>query len=170
MWLNSILVYVKFPAIPASPTTSSNKPAPRIVGSKNATIESYPYQVALERNGSILCGGAIISPYHVLVTGFCAWLSSNESDVVRAGSDRLAEGGSVHQIREIKHHENLTLFVEPGYRANDIGLISVNEPFQLDNKTRQAIQLLEVNKPVKSGDEAITTGWGIADGESNVFP
>lgn len=44
----------------------------RIIGGTDVTIEEFPYQVAISVMGFHTCGGALISPVHVLTAAHCA--------------------------------------------------------------------------------------------------
>lgn len=122
--------------------------------------------MALLQGGTFYCGGAIISRHHVLTSALCARLRLIDS--VYAGSAVLSQNGSLHQVEKTVVHEDWKTPVHPGYIANDIALLRVTEPFQID-ETRQLIQLFEAGEQVWAGVEAVSTGWGSTNGSRNAI-
>ena len=45
----------------------------RIVGGKVSYPNSWPYTVAIHRNGAFICGGIIIAPDWVITAGHCVF-------------------------------------------------------------------------------------------------
>ncbi|KAJ8665234.1 hypothetical protein QAD02_006896 [Eretmocerus hayati] len=130
----------------------------RIFGGRNATIEEYPYQVAIFYGGFI-CGGSIIDAKHVLTAAHCV---PDELFVkyltVRAGSSFKDYGGSLHHVEAAIKHENFTFNAsnDPVY---DVAVLKLNESVRFD-KSRQRIELFESGEPVLAGSKASISGWG----------
>ena len=113
----------------------------RIVGGESAVIETYPYQVSLQKNGNHSCGGSIISEYWIITAGHC--IDSDTEDIqVRAGATFHNKGGSLHNIDRVIVHEKHEIR-DDGIPVYDIALIEVKEPFMFDD-TRRPIELFKV--------------------------
>ncbi|XP_076241296.1 trypsin-1 [Calliopsis andreniformis] len=128
----------------------------RIVGGEETTIEKAPYQVSLQTNGRHFCGGSIISANWVLTAGHCTSYSPS-SYRIRAGSTNV-NGGSVHRVSQVIRHKNYGSS-DRGIPLNDIALLRVVEPFQLNNQ-RKAVSLYSGNAETLVGKNGMISGWG----------
>lgn len=129
-----------------------------IADGNNGTIEEFPYQVQIEnKNSKYLCGGTIISKNWIITAAHLCATESAKNLKIRAGSDLREKGGSLHQVDKIIKHEK-SGFKNDIVPVNDIALIRVREPFELD-KSRQVIQLFE--KDEKSENLAKVSGFGV---------
>ncbi|OWK18223.1 hypothetical protein Celaphus_00008963 [Cervus elaphus hippelaphus] len=64
--------------------------APRVVGGKEASVDSWPWQVSIQYNKQHICGGSILDPHWILTAAHCFWKHLDVPNwKVRAGSDRL---------------------------------------------------------------------------------
>ena len=127
----------------------------RIVGGKEVSIETVPYQVSLQQNNRHVCGGSIISINKILTAGHCSEYPAS-SYVVRAGSSIWNQGGSVHKVVDLVLHslyDNSPDYVP----VNDIALMQVYPSFKLDN-SRKIIPLFTGNVPADSA--GTVSGWG----------
>lgn len=129
----------------------------RIVGGEATTIEETPYQISLQIWREHTCGGSIISQHWVVTAGHCVGYSSNMY-TVKAGSTNRTTGGSIHHVSTIVRHEDYGLNGR-GVPINDIALIRVVEPFEID-ETRQPIALFDEYEASPVGAMARITGWG----------
>ncbi|XP_014211984.1 trypsin beta-like [Copidosoma floridanum] len=136
---------------------SSLFPHGRIVGGENAKIETFPHQVSLQRYGSHVCGGSIVSASHVLTAGHCVGMSPKQL-TVRAGTSEWGTGGSLHKVAEILRHDNYGINSN-GVPQNDVAVLRLVEPFVLDD-TRQPIELFNTSEEAPPGVKAVITGWG----------
>jgi len=132
----------------------------RIVGGSAVSIEDVPYQVSLSKSdGVMVCGASILSANYVLTAGHCTSLL--EDGFVRAGSSSTKAGGSVHQIVDIKQHEDYQEF--PRGLINDIAILRVEPPFVFD-ATRAPVKLYEGvendSNDAFVGELATVTGFG----------
>ena len=137
----------------------------RIIGGESIDITEVPYQVGLYLYRSFVCGGSIISEDYILTAAHCSYHVAS-AYLVRAGSS-LKNEGSKHNIVEIKVHEEYNVTTDH-IAINDIALMKVNPPFQLD-KTRAAIPLISKNIFLSPGRHATISGWGVST-EDGSFP
>lgn len=113
----------------------------RIVGGEDAVIETYPYQVSLQRHESHDCGGSIISEYWVLTAGHCIY-GDNKDLMISSGSSFLYSNSTVHRVNQTITHQRYKLRGDQ-VPMNDIALVQVVEPFVFDDQ-HQAVKLFEV--------------------------
>ncbi|KAG8227072.1 hypothetical protein J437_LFUL007409 [Ladona fulva] len=104
----------------------------RIVGGEDARIEDYPHQLSLRYYGSHICGASIISEYFAMTAAHCTDGSSASALSLKAGSDQMSSGGSVHDVEEIIQN--------PGFNQQeldyDISLLKVIQPFKYSNTVK----------------------------------
>lgn len=145
-------------------------PTGRIVGGHDVAIEDVPYQVSLQVYGFGFCGGSIVSTDWILTAGHCVESYQPESITVRAGTNRMSKGGSIHSVEKIIKHENYRICPQ-GIPCNDIAVMKLNEPFKLD-ATRQPISMFKQFEESTEGSNTILTGWGSSEeggGQSEVL-
>ncbi|XP_051173898.1 vitellin-degrading protease-like [Leptopilina boulardi] len=128
----------------------------KIVGGDEIDITNAPYQVSLYMRGNFFCGGSIISENYILTAGHCSRYNT-DAYTIRAGSSYIYKNGSEHNVIEVINHENFGTI--DGILANDIALMKVDPPFQLD-ATRQTIKLMGKGKTLAAGLNGLVSGWG----------
>ncbi|CAF5132470.1 unnamed protein product, partial [Rotaria sp. Silwood1] len=105
----------------------------KIVGGESAVNSSWGWAVSLQRFGSHFCGGAIISPLHIITAANCVPNSTTiigTANVV-ASIDKLSQStSSSAQVRSV-----VNVFSHPDYdkdsNANDIAVLRLNQPFDI---------------------------------------
>ena len=134
----------------------------RIINGEDTSIDEIPYQVSISFFGSHYCGGSIVAEQWVLTAAHCA--DEEPSDYkIRAGSSHSHVGGSLHDVDKIIRHQKY--FVSSvGIPNNDIALFRVTKPFTID-KTRQIIEMYEIDEETKVGMYSVITGWGTTNPE-----
>ncbi|KAL4807909.1 trypsin-like cysteine/serine peptidase domain-containing protein [Aspergillus unguis] len=136
-----------------------------IVGGDDAEIAEYPYQIALLYQGSLRCGGSIISPKYVVTAGHCADGVSASSLSIRAGSTYHARGGTVVGVSKATVH--------PDYDAdtvdNDIAILTLEEELSFSDSI-QAVDLPTSSSLPSTGTVGTATGWGALTEGGNVSP
>ncbi|XP_058448678.1 transmembrane protease serine 9-like [Malaya genurostris] len=126
----------------------------RIVGGTAATIEEFPYQVAVLYSTYQMCGGSIISHSWVLTAAHClAWYPLNSHITIRSGSSSHSSGGIVHPIYFYHIHE----LYDPQLFPYDVATIRVKTPFS-GGASRAIIPL--ANSEWVEGPDVIIAGWG----------
>ncbi|KAJ8687779.1 hypothetical protein QAD02_023573 [Eretmocerus hayati] len=124
-----------------------------------ADVGDYPYEVIFEfpTEPKITCTGAIVSDHHIVTTAQCTKFVAKLDGLARVGSNTKGNGGFEHKIDKVWFHEkwndNLT---------NNIAIIKVFEPFQLD-KIPKVITPLDQNEEIKSGTNGTISGWGFSE-------
>lgn len=78
----------------------------KIVGGSEALIEDFPYQVALESQRQLICGGSIISDRYILTAAHCLDGVKIPGLQVRAGSTFLQTDGEIRKVKKSNIHEN----------------------------------------------------------------
>ncbi|XP_068230634.1 chymotrypsin-2-like [Palaemon carinicauda] len=131
----------------------------RIVNGSNASVNEFPYQVAVIAhigNQSGLCGGSIIKRRWVLCAAHCLVIGGVRVDgaTVRIGDIDIREARTL-----IPHN----FFVHEKYNgsnyANDIALIELQEDFNFTDPSTQPICIAE-ESDIPFGGKAVVTGWG----------
>jgi len=141
---------------PATKCGSHDKNDDRIVGGKPADPEEYPWMAALLRADGGFCGGALISPQHVLTAAHCLFGSKPADWTVRIGVYDLSDGnsGADYRVSKFTLHPNHT----SRYQRNDIALIKLTSPVGLKNDYRH-ICLPESGVQLE-GENAYVVGFG----------
>lgn len=137
----------------------------RIIGGENASIEDFPYQVALEYIGKQHCGGSIVAENWIVTTAICVHgiYENNLGKLkVRAGTDERESGGSLHQVDQVIRHEKFS-FTPAGLPVNDIALVHVIEPFG-DDETHKPIAMFKTGENSVPGKMGNVTGFGLIEG------
>ncbi|XP_031638810.1 polyserase-2-like [Contarinia nasturtii] len=138
-------------------SSSYSKSDGKIVGGFPIEIEQAPWQVSLQRRGTHICGGSIISPNWIATAGHCVSgaISNFTALKIRAGSSFHAKDGEVLNIKQIVLHEK--------YDRNvidfDYALIELQEPLQLD-KSKKVIELHNFDEVFPDNTTTLVTGWG----------
>ena len=136
----------------------------RIVGGSNASIEDYPWQVALLRSDNAqYCAGSIISEIWILTAAHCGMPAK-----VRAGvTNRNDNTGQERTVLQRIVHPLYTPF------KNDVALLLLNAPLDFSDPKVQAIsiatQLHAEEGYTDAGVKTVVTGWGatLYGGESS---
>lgn len=134
---------------------TSAEPPVRIVGGSAASANQFPYQVALLRQGSLSCGGSLITAKWVLTAAHCV-ISGNQvvqpsMVTVLAGTIYLNRGGVRRSVRRIISHERYGNF------RNDIAVMELQQAYQMGS----SISTIALRRTaVPSGSTVTISGWG----------
>lgn len=139
--------------------------AVKIVGGEEAEPHEFPYQVSImwnyrdgETEPKLFCAGSLLNEYHVLTAAHCKIFITIDGyfEVVAAEHDTTDEEGS-EQRRRVKKffiHEN---FEQDENSPDDIGIIRVDKPFELNEKVRP----VRLPQRFEEFDGDVTlSGWG----------
>lgn len=125
----------------------------RIIGGKETSIESYPWQVSLQSDGSHFCGGVLFNEKIVITAAHCLTDLPPEAITIRIGSNNYKEGGQLFKVSDTKRHEDY----DPNTMSNDIALLSLATSVTLGPNAKP-IKLAE--KAPSTNIKAAVTGWG----------
>jgi trypsin len=133
----------------------------RIVGGSETTIQNRPFQVLVQADGRLYCGGTIISPLTILTAAHCATLNANRYSI-RAGSTNQYNGGVVIGVSQVIRHGS--------YNGNtfdyDIAVFILSSRLTYGSGI-QAASLAAPTYNVPDGANVIVSGWGdLASGGS----
>lgn len=148
----------------ASLAIVSSRSAPRIVGGEEAKKHEFPYQISLQWNfndsdkeAMHFCGGSVLNENFVLTAAHCrtSYTLDGYIEVVAAEHDTsVAEGFEQRRlVKAFTIHENY----EGGVGPNDIAVIQVDKPFELNDKVKP-VQLPKQMEQFEG--DVMLSGWG----------
>ncbi|XP_069704263.1 mite allergen Der p 3-like [Periplaneta americana] len=129
----------------------------RIIGGVYAKQGEYPSQASLQNSEKHVCSANIISEQWALTAGHCVYGLPVSDHSILAGTINLQNGGTRHQVSNIIVHEQ---YNKSDSWRNDIALLQVNPPFNLDGINVQAIALPDKGHNPSVGSRATVVGWG----------
>ena len=155
------------PTAHAQDTTDAAQDVPdRVLGGAPASLDEFPWQVALVSAGAPIyegqfCGGSLIAGRWVLTAAHCVVSSgirvSVNALVVYSGAADLRGNGVTTRVRQV--------FAHPGYDpyalANDVALLELEAPIA-GTPVRLASPDTEP-RLLASQELAVVTGWGLSD-------
>jgi len=161
--------------------SKTNADLNKIVGGESAVDSSWGWAVSLRRtstNGHF-CGGAIISPLHIITAAHClkGVLDIPRNVKVVVGINRLSDtGSSMAQERSI-----VRAFSHPSYnddsKANDIAILRLNQSLNISNEKGTARLCLAHVIPTDTANNypipdssLIAIGWGLLKSEIESIP
>lgn len=162
-WLTPALLLA---ALWCAPGAQAQKAQPRIIAGSDVPITTYPFQVALYRNGSFLCGGSILDQTHVITAAHCVTRqTAGVAHTVYAASGFKVGYGSDVRTSQTQVAVN-SISVPTQYQAPlvtqdesyDVAMLTT-APITLDGSTSKAIKLANPAQPKTVGG-AVVTGWG----------
>ncbi|XP_058510114.1 transmembrane protease serine 9-like [Solea solea] len=129
----------------------------RIVGGDDALPGSWPWQVSLNLNGFLQCGGSLINNQWVLTTTSC--LTSGTSGLVVYLGRQSQEGSNPHEESRTVVH----IIIHPSYDSrsnnNDIALLKLSSPVNFTSYILP-VCLAASDSTFHNGTDAWVTGWG----------
>lgn len=133
----------------------------QVVGGKESTPYSRPYQVALLMNGRQGCGGTLISKDWVLTAAHCLDNASTSSLTVKVGAHRMSgNDGQTIRVSQIISHEywNGANGIRSGY---DIGLLKLASPASSEFTPAKLPSTEIEQNHANVGDYVTVSGWGL---------
>ncbi|ALC48825.1 maker299 [Drosophila busckii] len=141
--------------------TADLMPEARIINGRLAVEGMFPYMVALSRNGTYVCGGAIIAPEYIITAAQCVTDKVTKGVMepvpaaqlsIRVGSlDRL-QGGVVSKISQVTVHEDYI-----GKKTNDLAILRLPAPL---NYTEAIGEVRITHWGITGFAPLNITGWG----------
>ncbi|XP_034947847.1 LOW QUALITY PROTEIN: uncharacterized protein [Chelonus insularis] len=139
----------------------------RIVGGGSSEAGSWPWQVALYKEGDYQCGGALINDRWILSAAHCFYHAQNEYWVARIGATRRGSFPSPYeQILTLDYIGLHPEYIDNGF-INDVALLRLEKPVIFSDYVRPIC--LPNNEP-KSGTICTVTGWGQLFEVGRIFP
>ncbi|KAF7998295.1 hypothetical protein HCN44_009693 [Aphidius gifuensis] len=139
----------------------------RIVGGDSSTAGSWPWQVALYKEGDYQCGGALINNKWILSAAHCFYRTQNEYWVARIGATRRGSFPSPHeQIITLDYVALHPDYIDNGF-INDVALLRLEKSVVFSDYVRPIC--LPDAEP-KSGTKCTVTGWGQLFEVGRIFP
>ncbi|KAJ8686423.1 hypothetical protein QAD02_022217 [Eretmocerus hayati] len=151
---------VEFRGLPSFLERSS-----RSVGSIATAIDDYPFMASIRFAGKHICGGSILTKSIILTAGHCVD-PEDKRDLwyVKVGDADMNFRGSWHKVERMLRHDKYQRFElsEDGDHQliNDVGLIQLSDPIEIDNMTTKTIELFKENNDINNYTSGILTGWG----------
>ncbi|XP_046384292.1 brachyurin-like [Ischnura elegans] len=131
------------------------KAQPKIAGGFTATLGQIPFQVSVDSDASVFCGGVIIHPSYVVTAAQCAVggkLFTIYAGVVKLRGDESSR--VVVQSVEAIIHDGF----DPNAVANDIALLKLSQQLHFNDYISPA--LLPTNDDTYVNEPAWLSGWG----------
>lgn len=125
-----------------------------IVNGEDASIEDFPFQVALRTSDSQFqfCGGTLINSRYVLTAAHCVFGAPASEIEVYAGSADLNAGGEQITVQAVRSHPEFGQTID-----YDVALLRLD-----GSHLRPRVYLQHPGEPAYStpGDTATAIGWG----------
>ncbi|XP_037949921.1 trypsin delta-like [Teleopsis dalmanni] len=126
----------------------------RIINGTKTTINNFPWQISLQRNGAHSCGGSIYSEHIIVTAAHCLQNVSPTILKVRAGSSYWNNGGMLSGVAAFINHEGYNSIT----KSNDISIIRLSTPL-IYKSTIKNIPLATTSPD--DGAPAAVSGWGV---------
>ncbi|XP_011505733.1 PREDICTED: venom serine protease 34-like [Ceratosolen solmsi marchali] len=133
----------------------------RIIGGEIVNIVEYPFMAFLriEKTGELICGGVIISNYHILTSAVCIKKTQNDKVVIKTGSTSSKSiYGPTYQIDLLFIHPDFTEDDTTTIKLHDFGVIKLKGHIQFD-QVQSKLRLPVKHLP--DGINCIILGWGL---------
>ncbi|XP_049790582.1 trypsin delta-like [Schistocerca nitens] len=127
----------------------------RIINGVDAAPGEFPAQLSMQTDGRHFCGASILNENWAITAAHC--FDNGGSVEVLAGTTKLDSGGTRHSVEFVEVH--------PKYNSsdswvNDVAVMRVSPPFQIDNVTVARIQLPAEGEETPAGTNVTVIGWG----------
>ncbi|XP_032640614.2 serine protease 27-like [Chelonoidis abingdonii] len=131
----------------------------RILNGQDAKAGAWPWQVSVQRYGSHICGGSLISESWVVSAAHCFDSSAaNSSYRVLLGENRIVGETPTQMFSSVKR-----VVPHPNYNSStflaDIALVELEKPIAF-TASISPVCLLDASVRVPAGDACWVTGWG----------
>uniref|UniRef100_A0A1Y1N1V9 Peptidase S1 domain-containing protein n=2 Tax=Photinus pyralis TaxID=7054 RepID=A0A1Y1N1V9_PHOPY len=124
---------------------------------KEVSIENYPWQVSIEKNGVHTCGGTMLRSLVLMTAEHCVYGVQKESLQVRAGTSTREKGGELRGVKTIFEHPDYN----PVTFENDVAILELDSAFD----STRPVDLLHSDNSVADDAVGLVIGWGISSAE-----
>ncbi|XP_076761885.1 trypsin 3A1 [Xylocopa sonorina] len=157
MHAKSTVFYLTHLILTINVTSVICKAAPKIIGGHPVSIKHRPFMLSLHGADGFICGASILSRDWGITALHCL-LSEGANYFVRAGSNRLDQGGSLHRVTKMHAYNDSTYqYWFSGMLYHDIALFEVRPRFRFSSRVRSVRLPRESSKPPR---ELYVCGWG----------
>uniref|UniRef100_A0A0K8RDR3 Putative serine protease n=1 Tax=Ixodes ricinus TaxID=34613 RepID=A0A0K8RDR3_IXORI len=142
-------------------TTPDSVISERILNGTNATPGAWPWMVEIIEGNRHRCGGALISPQHVLTSAHCLTHAPKEKFTVLLGSytrNKAEEKGREQQIETLCLYSQ---FVKDKFET-DIAIITLKTPVEC-SQSIQTVCLPDINDKPGCDVPMYVAGWGYTE-------
>merc|ERR1712127_227613 len=148
--------------VPKSKFTALARGGGKIVGGEDASYGEFPHQIMLLRggpDGSLMCGGSLVSPNMVVTAGHCCDGQSANRLGIRVGNHHLYEDDPDQMdfpVKKVMLHEDYDSWTI----TNDICMIEIDGQADFSSSVIGAISLPSSGKEYDAGTQCTVSGWG----------
>ncbi|XP_061934203.1 trypsin 3A1-like [Apis cerana] len=165
MRAKSIIFYLTCIFITIDVENVSCKATIKIIGGHPISIRQRPFMLSLHNSDGFICGASILSKNWGITALHCLLPDRETNYFVRAGSNKLYQGGSLHKLTKIYMYNN-TMFQYwfSSILYHDIALFEVRPRFRFSSTVRAVRLPTEFSKPPQ---QLCVCGWGYTSVQSN---
>merc|ERR1719427_1074352 len=134
----------------------------KIVGGEVSYPDSWPYTVALYREGLFICGATIVSAEWIITAGHCVFGYKEGQGFfynIRAGMIRRQSQAPWEQVRHLAE-----VFIHPEYDntylRHDLALGRLDSPLNINRHVQSICLPCDADMYPSDGSTCIATGWG----------
>ncbi|OAD61611.1 Trypsin 5G1 [Eufriesea mexicana] len=159
------IFYLTYMCIAINIENASSKATAKIIGGTPVSIEHRPFMLSLHDSYGFICGASILSQNWGITALFFKFPDKTRNYFVRAGSNELHEGGSLHKLTKIHVYNDTTFqYWFSSMLHHDIALFEVRPRFRFSSAV-QAVRLpTEFSKPPR---KLYVCGWGYTGTQSS---
>ncbi|XP_011157839.1 trypsin 5G1 isoform X2 [Solenopsis invicta] len=135
------------------------KAQPKIIGGQSIDIQYRPFVLSLHNLYGHLCGASILSRRWAITALHCLF-PLKRTYYVRAGSNKLDRGGSIHRVTNIHIYNDTYPSLFSSY--HDIALFEVKPPFRFSRTVRPVRLPRSIHEIPR---KLLVCGWGYINNE-----
>lgn len=143
----------------------------RIVGGSNSTHGSWPWQAAVYKEGSFMCGATLINEHWLLSAAHCFYQAVDHYWTVRLGVLRRGSHSPYERVHRLSH-----IILHPNYISssfiNDIVMLRMAEPVEFSVYIRPICMptATATQESIDRKQACTVVGWGQVDEEGDYLP
>merc|ERR1712029_197217 len=118
----------------------------------------YPWQISLQKYGSHICGGSIVSDTWIMTAGHCVDASASSMSIVAGMHDMRQRYGTPvrYYIEKVYRHESYGR--GSGGTPNDIAMLKLKSPISFNSHTKAIA--IDKTGAFTGSSECVISGWG----------